>query len=425
MKKLLFTIILFFTLSVSVQAASATISVSADKSTVVSGSNVVVTVRISSKSALGAWEYSLNYNSTMFDLASSDTTLHNADSASNASVTSISYKYTFKAKKTGSATFSVKDYNVLGYADEAKMSVTPTGATVSVKTQAEIEASYSENNYLKSLSITSFELSPEFNKETLEYTVELPNGTTEITIDATKEDSKASIAGVGTIQVSEGINKLEIIVTAQNGNERKYLITANVKELDPIVLTVDNVKYNVVRKLEDLTKPLAFEETTVFINGEEVPAFYSAILKYTLIGLKDEEGGISLYIYSDDGELSKYNEVNFGGLIFLPLKTDKKLKYESTTLEVNGIVMSAYKYGKGYYIVYGVNVETGKESFYVYDEEENTLQRYNEDVLKNLEGKMDAYFIVMLVFGGGLLLSTILLITMVSKRKKRIRNKNI
>ena len=77
---------------------------------------------------------------------------------------------------------------------------------------------YSSNNYLKSLSIDGYSLSPEFNKDTTEYTVEVPNGTDKITIDASKEDSTASISGTGEKEVAEGTNKFEINVEAENGN---------------------------------------------------------------------------------------------------------------------------------------------------------------------------------------------------------------
>ena len=38
------------------------------------------------------------------------------------------------------------------------------------------------------------------------------------------------------------------------------------------------------------------EETKVIIDGEEVPALYSEITEYTLVGLKDETGNIVVYI---------------------------------------------------------------------------------------------------------------------------------
>ena len=43
-----------------------------------------------------------------------------------------------------------------------------------------------------------------------------------------------------------------------------------------------------------LQKPNSFIEKTVTINEMEIPAFYSQITDFTLVGLKDENGNVSL-----------------------------------------------------------------------------------------------------------------------------------
>ena len=74
-------------------------------------------------------------------------------------------------------------------------------------------------------------LSPEFYRETFEYTVEnLDETITEIEIGATAEDERASISGLGKISLQEGENKLPISVTAENGNVREYIVVVNRKE---------------------------------------------------------------------------------------------------------------------------------------------------------------------------------------------------
>ena len=65
----------------------------------------------------------------------------------------------------------------------------------------------STNNNLKDLSVEGYSISPSFDKNTLEYTVNLESNVEKIKINATKEDGYASVSGVGEKDVQEGDNK--------------------------------------------------------------------------------------------------------------------------------------------------------------------------------------------------------------------------
>lgn len=54
------------------------------------------------------------------------------------------------------------------------------------------------------------------------YEVTVPNEVNSIEIYASKQDSKASIEGIGKKKVQEGTNVFKIIVTAENGNTKTY-----------------------------------------------------------------------------------------------------------------------------------------------------------------------------------------------------------
>lgn len=51
---------------------------------------------------------------------------------------------------------------------------------------------------------------PSFDKETKEYSVEVPNSTEKVNIKAEKADSSASVKGDGEVSVTEGVNKIEL-----------------------------------------------------------------------------------------------------------------------------------------------------------------------------------------------------------------------
>ena len=89
----------------------------------------------------------------------------------------------------------------------------------------------SSNNYLSSISLNVGNLSPEFYRETFEYTVEnLPEDITEIEVNATAEDERANISGLGVISLEPGENRIQIDVTAENENVREYVLIVNTKD---------------------------------------------------------------------------------------------------------------------------------------------------------------------------------------------------
>ena len=80
--------------------------------------------------------------------------------------------------------------------------------------------------------------------------------------------------------------------------------------------------------------------------------------------------------------------------------------------------------GSSFYLLYAVNEETGKKGLYVYDKEENTIQRYNPDLILAYQNKLDKtnfYLYISLGVIGVLLivLSTILIKKGKDKKKRR------
>ncbi len=418
--KVIFSLLIFLGFGLSVKAASATIGISTNTSRVVVGSNVRVTVTISASQPLGAWEYTLVSDTNMFSLVGYDVNQHYIGYANNNNTKSVSYNYTFKAKKAGTAKFYITGGDVIDF-DYASMDVVNGSRSVTVITEKQLQESYSKNNNLSSLSVEGFDLTPEFKQDNLEYSVTLPPETTTITINATKADNTASVSGTGEKEVSLGLNKFEIIVTAQNGSQKTYIINATVQELEPIEVQVDGKTYTVVRQAEVLDTPNTFIPTTVFIDGKEVPALHSDITNITLVGLKNEDGEIALYNFDVNANVYVlYQEVKSNSFNVVPQIYDKELDgFIKKEVEINGIKVNAFVRDNNdeFYIIYGTNTESGETQLYKYDTKENTLQRYvEEDILSNKAYKN--FLVVMALFGGGLLLSFIINLSLLSKNKK-------
>jgi len=81
----------------------------------------------------------------------------------------------------------------------------------------------SSNNYLNTLEVEGYTLSPKFDKQTLNYTIEDTEKDT-ITIKAETDDSRAKTSGTGAIKLNNGENNIRIDVTAENGTVRTYFV---------------------------------------------------------------------------------------------------------------------------------------------------------------------------------------------------------
>lgn len=83
----------------------------------------------------------------------------------------------------------------------------------------------SPNTKLASLSVSAGVLSPEFHRDTVSYTVIVPNETEKLTVSAAALDSAAGIGGGGEVLLSVGSNTVTVTVTAPNGSVGSYSIT--------------------------------------------------------------------------------------------------------------------------------------------------------------------------------------------------------
>ena len=91
------------------------------------------------------------------------------------------------------------------------------------------KANKSSNNYLKNISTSLGTLSPAFNRSQTSYILSFPydfdyKTLGKISINASKEDSKEKVEGIGTKEVKVGTNVYNLVVTAENGETKTYTI---------------------------------------------------------------------------------------------------------------------------------------------------------------------------------------------------------
>lgn len=405
-----------------VNAASGSINI-ASSSTVVVGNKVTVTVTISSGTKMGSWQMSLNYDKSYLQLTNStarDGGTFMIDYAEDPGVLKKTYAFTFKTLKSGTTKLSVDGYRAYVSSDLSALSLSANTKQIRIITQAELEASYSKNNNLSALEVEGFTLTPEFKTDVLEYSVVVPENTKEVNIKANVQDKRASVNGIGTQTVNPGANKFSVVVRAQSGAEKTYVINVEVKDENPINVAVNGKNYTVVKIKENLPAASLYTETTININGFEIPAYKNDNTNLVLVGLKDEEGNISLYIYNKDkNEYQEYNEIGVNKITIYPLTSNEEIKgYKKDTITINGVKVDGYYYTKDsdYVIIYGINVETGDKGFYMYDKKMQSLIKYNDEYIIDLNKKIELYSYIIIGFSGVFILMIIIMIALAKKK---------
>jgi len=426
MKKIIkYLILMILFMPFNCLAATGLIDIYSSTKTPIIGNTFTVTVYCKSSSVVGTCEYTLSYDSSKVKFVSASDTVNcnGTYCAYYAGNKSSSKKFTFKAIAQGSSTISAKAYGMIDF-DENNMTTSVSPVTVNVsKPVASKPVTYSTNNNLSSLSVEGYTLNEKFNKDTTSNTVSVPSEVEKIKINAKKEDSKATINGTGTFNVSEGDNSFNIVVTSEKGTKKTYTLKVTVEDKNPIVVKIDNEDYYVIKRKSSLKSPDNYTETTVMINDTEIPAFTSEITNYTLVGLKNKEGITNLYIYDDaKKDYTLFNELSFDSFKINIINNDKVpvSELEKETISINETNADSYKLNNNYYLIYGKNSTTGKDNWYLYEKTENTIQLFNSELITEHKSKLDKANELILVFSTStLVMALLLLVVAFSKNKKR------
>ena len=239
-----------------------------------------------------------------FSISTSDSSIVSISSG-NVWIDNNTQSITLKTNKVGSATITIKPTDVTSYSGDTITGNKTVKITVNAKPVNKPSSNNSgsssgsssnkpakvksSNSYLSSLTVDGYDLDNSFDKETLEYSVTVKEGTEKVKINAQLADSNAKVTGTGEVSVSEGLNTFNIIVTAENGSKRTYILKVNVKEYQPINVNIDKEVYTVVRKRKDLPKISEyFTEKEIIIGDDKVDGYYNEELGYDVDPKYDE-----------------------------------------------------------------------------------------------------------------------------------------
>lgn len=103
----------------------------------------------------------------------------------------------------------------------------PSAPPVVVPPEASADAT------LKALDVSGYTLSPKFNSDTTNYTMNVANTVTGLVVDAVPTDPDADVKIEGNLGWQEGINVITITVTATDGTKKVYTVNVNRKVSNP------------------------------------------------------------------------------------------------------------------------------------------------------------------------------------------------
>lgn len=403
--KYMITTIFTFMFSINIVLAAGTASLSTNASTIENGDRVTATITLRT---VAAWNVSINSSG-----ATSGCTEKFVGDSGTAKNTTKTFSVTCKSTSTGTINFSIS--GDITSADGVNVKISGS-KSVKVVTPRE----KSTNNRLKSLSILGYELEPGFDADVKEYHLLVPSTTEKITINAVKADNYASLEGTGEKEVNIGANFFEVIVTSETGVSNIYTITVTVEDLNPIEVKLNNKIFTVVKEAKNLPKPDLFDETTIKISDFDIPAFKNDVFNYILVGLKDANGKIGLYIY-DNGKYTKYNEYNSGKVNIIILeKKDIPKFFRKATMDIDEEEIKILKH-QDLILIYAKNIVTGKDNYYKYDSGEKTIQIFDvNDYINNLTKSKNSQIIIYILSASLfiIIIISILLFRSIHKYKK-------
>lgn len=430
MKKIkIFLLTLLALLPIGAKAASVHCSAPA---TAVSGSTFTVRFYGSLGGAGGIW-FGQIYASSNAERVSGDPVFGGEETQN------FSRTVTYKAGNPGTASFTADGVDAASDIEQISDSDTCTVTIVAANSSnsnnnnkpktnnnnKKPDPNKSSNNNLKSITIEGVELSPEFNKDTLEYSAVVEGDIEKITVNAEAEDSKSNIDGLGEKDLQEGLNEITLYVNAENGDVKEYKINITRKEKNPIIVTIDGKKYTVVKKETEMELPEGYNKETIMINDMEVTAYTNEKVGRTLVVLVDEEGNTGFFIYDNKKDTyTEFKEFDSKKLKILITSNPGEaipFGYKKITFTINGQKVNGYCYKTSdkFRLVYGVDLESGDEGFYQYDMKQKTFQRYNGHQLKDYV----KYAKYALYAAGGLLL--LFLIFFVSTISLAVKNRKL
>lgn len=139
--------------------------------------------------------------------------------------------------------YGITGYIYLDNVPEVKVENTNKNTDTKKEESKPVEKEKSNNAYLSDITLSIGNI--ECNKDIFEYSLEIENEIEKIVVEATVEDSKAKVDGIGEYNLEIGLNEIKLIVTAEDSSTKEYVIKIVRKEkIEEKVQEDTNLKEN-------------------------------------------------------------------------------------------------------------------------------------------------------------------------------------
>ena len=304
------------------------------------------------------------------------------------------------------------------------------------------EKKLSSNANLASLSISQGTLNPKFSASKTQYTVNLNGDVSSIKVNATTADSKAMVYGTGTKSLKPGKNTISVSVAAEDGSTKEYTITVNVDETPLVYVSYNGAKLGFVRSLDGVDKPAkSFEAVKIKVDGKEVKAWKSNLLKKTVVYLQnDKTKEKNYYINNTDTntvETMLRPMALLGNNVFVvdvPKNLQTREGMNFTTVKIDNYELNGWTFKdtafENYALIYVMD-EKGNMVYYQYEATEKTLQLYSgaatipqsayDQYRKDVDASLKKHKLVIYGLAGGCVVLAGLSAFFFFRRKKTVK----
>ena len=191
---------------------------------------------------------------------------------------------------------------------------------------------------LANLGITPNDFSG-FKANTFNYNVEVPNEVESIEVYAKKGQNGQKISGLGTKKLNEGQNKIEVIVTAEDGKTKKtYTINVTRKAKDEAQPENQQEEQNEDQPMEEI-----FGLSELKIEGYELePQFQTDIYEYRM-DLKEDIEKLDITALATEANsnveiIGNENLVDGENIITITVKGENEEKIATYQITINKIL---------------------------------------------------------------------------------------
>lgn len=373
--------------------ASGTTSIAFSKSSLNVGDTLTVTLRINASEKMYAYEAMVKYDTKVLQYVSATNGPESASGlvqiASATNNTTATETVTFKAIAAGTIAISVEQ---AAYVPESEETVPLSGCSANVSVVDKTATKSSDAN-LKYITPSAGSLTPKFSPNVTSYTITIPNSVTTLTVGAGTSHSGADWDVEGSKNMKVGSNQRVIIVTAEDGTQKKY--TLNITRLaedgtntdgtsstdaptESVSVTADGKDMILSNNFDTSNLFPGYSVNTYVFNGTEFPCIEKGDTKLLYLTDSNGENG-GFYRPLEDGSFETFSYMFTKVGFYEFLKADKIPDgYSEIALNIDNQKVTAYQSSDPTVIEFALIYAKGPdgyEGFYRYDTLEHTLQR--------------------------------------------------